>query len=233
MSNKLLAETIAPFRGLRLFFYGAFASGALAGGLITLSGVVAASNGLRPDIADLNAECVNLAVDFGAVTAFGLLAKFDIDRGAELDVAVEERVRRKGELKKLTRAMRERESVLGGLSVSVRVSADGETRAAPVAVVQGSAGQHLILVAGPGRAVRDALRGAQLNRSNFAMTNVLVVPFETSGRTAGGGASAGRGTGGGGPTEEEAGGGSAPTRGPRTRPRPTSPSRWGTGGRSS
>ena len=197
MSNKLLAETIAPFRGLRLFFYGAFASGALAGGLITLSGVVAASNGLRPDIADLNAECVNLAVDFGAVTAFGLLAKFDIDRGAELDVAVEERVRRKGELKKLTRAMRERESVLGGLSVSVRVSADGETRAAPVAVVQGSAGQHLILVAGPGRAVRDALRGAQLNRSNFAMTNVLVVPFETSGRTAGGGASAGRGTGGG------------------------------------
>ena len=197
VSNKLLAETIAPFRGLRLFFYGAFASGALAGGLITLSGVVAASNGLRPDIADLNAECVNLAVDFGAVTAFGLLAKFDIDRGAELDVAVEERVRRKGELKKLARAMRERESVLGGLSVSVRVSADGETRAAPVAVVRGSAGQHLILVAGPGRAVRDALRGAQLNRSNFAMTNVLVVPFETSGRTAGGGASAGRGTGGG------------------------------------
>ena len=197
VSNKLLAETIAPFRGLRLFFYGAFASGALAGGLITLSGVVAASNGLRPDIADLNAECVNLAVDFGAVTAFGLLAKFDIDRGAELDVAVEERVRRKGELKKLARAMRERESVLGRLSVSVRVSADGETRVAPVAVVQESAGQHLILVAGPGRAVRDALRGAQLNKSNFAMTNVLVVPYETSGRTAGGGASAGRGTGGG------------------------------------
>jgi hypothetical protein len=30
VSNKLLAETIAPFRGLRLFFYGAFASGILA-----------------------------------------------------------------------------------------------------------------------------------------------------------------------------------------------------------
>ncbi len=179
VSNKLLAETIAPFRGLRLFFYAAFASGAFVGGLITLSGVIAAWNGLRPDILDLNAEYVNLAIDFGAVTAFGVLAKFDVDGGAKLDAAVEEKVRRKGELKKLTRDMREREKKLRDLGISVRVSTDGDTRVAPLGVVQASARQHVILVIGPGRAIRDALRGAQLNKANFAMTNILVIPYET------------------------------------------------------
>ncbi len=179
VSNKLLAETIAPFRGLRLFFYAAFASGAFVGGLITLSGVIAASNGLRPDILDLNAEYINLAIDFGAVTAFGVLAKFDLDGGAKLDAAVEEKVRRKGELKKLSRDMRERETKLRNLGISVRVSTDGDTRVAPLGVVQESARQHVILVIGPGRAIRDALRGAQLNKANFAMTNILVIPYET------------------------------------------------------
>ena len=179
VSNKLLAETIAPFRGLRLFFYAAFASGAFVGGLITLSGVFAASNGLRPDIVDLDAEYVNLAIDFGAVTAFGVLAKFDLDGAARLDAEVEEKVRRKGELKKLARDMREREAKMRDLNVSVRVSMDGETRVAPLSVVQENARQHVILVVGPGRAIRDALRGAQLNKANFAMTNILVVPYET------------------------------------------------------
>jgi hypothetical protein len=178
VSNKLLAETIAPFRGLRLFFYAAFASGAFVGGLITLSGVIAASNGLRPDIVDIGAEYVNLAVDFGAVALFGALAKFDLDGGARLDAAVEERVRRKDELRKLTRDMREREMKLRDLGVSVRVSTDGDTRVAPLGVVQGSARQHVVLVIGPGRAIRDALRGAQLNKANFAMTNILVIPYE-------------------------------------------------------
>ncbi|KAL3810322.1 hypothetical protein ACHAXA_008257 [Cyclostephanos tholiformis] len=177
VSNKLLTETIAPFRGLRLFFYAAFASGAFVGGLITLSGVFAASNGLRPDIVDLDAEYVNLVIDFGAVTAFGVLAKFDLDGAA--DAEVEEKVRRKGELKKLARDMREREAKMRDLNVSVRMSMDGETRVAPLSVVQENARQHAILVVGPGRAIRDALRGAQLNKANFAMTNILVVPYET------------------------------------------------------
>ena len=181
VSNKLLAETIAPFRGLRLFFYGAFASGAFAGGLITLSGVIAAMNGVRSDI-DLNEAYTNLAIDFGAVIFFGIFAKLDLDKGAELNAAVDEKVRRREDNKVVTKAMRERESILRNLNINVRVSTDGVTKTAPIGVVQTSAKQHLILVAGPGRAVRDALRGAQLNKNNFAMTNILVVPYETSGR---------------------------------------------------
>jgi hypothetical protein len=180
VSNKLLAETIAPFRGLRLFFYGAFASGALAGGLITLSGILAALNGVRSDTIDLNEAYTNLAIDFGAVLFFGIFAKLDLDKGAELNAAVEEKVRRKEDNKLVIKAMQQRESILRNLNINVRVSTDGTTKTAPIGIIQTSAKQHLILVAGPGRAVRDALRGAQLNKSNFAMTNILVVPYETT-----------------------------------------------------
>lgn len=46
MRNRraLVAESIAPFRGLRLFLYGALGSGAFVGGLINTSGAIAASN---------------------------------------------------------------------------------------------------------------------------------------------------------------------------------------------
>lgn len=178
VSNKLLEETVAPFRGLRLFFYGSFASGAFVGGLITASGVAAAMNGLRDDV-DLNTEYLNMAIDFGAVALFGILAKFDLDGGAKLAESVEDQVQRKKGQKKLAKGMRERESQLQGLNINVRVTEDGGMKMAPVGVMQEKAKQHVILVAGPGRAIRDALRGAQLNKVNFAMTNILVVPYET------------------------------------------------------
>lgn len=178
ISNKLLTETIAPFRGLRLFFYAAFASGAFVGGLITASGVAAALNGLRSDV-DLNTEYLNLAIDFGAVAFFGVLAKFDLDKDAELSAKVEDKVRRTKEQKKLAGAMREREVALKSLNINVRISENGDTKMAPVGVMQEKAKQHIILVAGPTKAIKDALRGAQLNKVNFAMTNILVVPYET------------------------------------------------------
>mmetsp|Transcript_18330 Transcript_18330/g.32772 ORF Transcript_18330/g.32772 Transcript_18330/m.32772 type:complete len:243 (+) Transcript_18330:197-925(+) len=170
VSNKLLVETVAPFRGLRLFLYAAFASGAFVGGLITLSGVAAAMNGLRDDV-DMNTEYLNLAIDFGAVAFFGVCAKFDLDKDAELTAAVEAKVERKKANKKITASMREREQLMKKLNVDVKVSQDGGTRVAPLGVMQENAKQHVILVAGPGRAIRDALRGAQLNKVNFAMTN--------------------------------------------------------------
>lgn len=178
VSNKLLEETVAPWRGLRLFLYAAFASSALVGGFITASGVVAALNGLRTDV-DMNTEYLNLAIDFGAVAFFGVCAKLDLDKGAEVTTYVVEQKQRKKQQKKLTGAMRERESQLKDLNINVRVSEDGGMKLAPVGIMQEKAKQHIILVAGPGRAIRDALRGAQLNKVNFAMTNILVVPYET------------------------------------------------------
>ena len=53
MRSKLVTESIAPWRTLRLFFYGALGSGAFIGGLINISGAVAGSN--RPEF-NLNTE---------------------------------------------------------------------------------------------------------------------------------------------------------------------------------
>ena len=43
MRNKLVTESIAPWRTLRLFLYGSLGSGAFVGGLINGSGAIAAS----------------------------------------------------------------------------------------------------------------------------------------------------------------------------------------------
>jgi hypothetical protein len=42
--------SIAPWRTVRLFFYGTLGAGALIGGLITLAGTAAALQGARPDL---------------------------------------------------------------------------------------------------------------------------------------------------------------------------------------
>jgi hypothetical protein len=55
LRNKLLAESIAPWRTLRLFLYGSMGSGAAVGGFITLAGTLAAVSGARTDV-DLNTE---------------------------------------------------------------------------------------------------------------------------------------------------------------------------------
>ena len=53
LKNKLLTESIAPWRTLRLFLYGSLGSGAFIGGLINISGAIAAS--ASPDF-NLNKE---------------------------------------------------------------------------------------------------------------------------------------------------------------------------------
>ena len=178
VKSKLLAESIAPWRTVRLFLYGSLGSGALVGGLITATGVAAALSGARPDL-DMSTEGLNLAIDFGAVAIFGALAKFDLDKRAELEEKVDNKIALKKEQKKLTKGMREREKKLGDLLMEIQVSADGKTQQASVASIQGGARQHMIIVAGPKKACRDALIGANLLKMDFAMGNVLVVPFET------------------------------------------------------
>lgn len=176
--SKLVTESIAPWRTLRLFAYFSAGSGALVGGLITLSGVAAALSGARTDV-DLNTEALNLAIDFGAVAAFAFLAKWDFDRQAELTENVAKKIERKKEQKQVVKSMREREKRLADLMLEIQVSADGKTQQAPVGNIQSGARQHMIIVAGPKKACRDALIGANLLKMDFAMSNVLVVPYET------------------------------------------------------
>ena len=56
--TKLVAESIAPWRTVRLFLYFSLGSGAAVGGLITLSGVAAGLSGARTDL-DMNTEVRN------------------------------------------------------------------------------------------------------------------------------------------------------------------------------
>ena len=52
--TKLVTESIAPWRTLRLFLYGSLGSGAFIGGLVTLSSTAAISAGAKEG--DLNTE---------------------------------------------------------------------------------------------------------------------------------------------------------------------------------
>lgn len=105
--------------------------------------------------------------------------KFETDKKAELDESVQDKLEKKKEKSKLIKAMREREKLLGTLQLAVQISSDGATREATVNELQAGANQHIILVAGPKKACKDALVGANLLKMDFAMSNVLVVPYET------------------------------------------------------
>jgi hypothetical protein len=176
--DRLVTESIAPWRTLRLFLYGAAGSSALLGGFITLTGTIAALTGNRPDL-DMSTQYQNLAIDFGAVAAFAFLFKYDTDQGAELNESVQAKVERKKEQAQLVKGMRAREAQLKLLSLEIQVSVDGTTKEAIAGDLQLGAKQHMIIVAGPKKACRDALVGANLMKNDFSLSNVLVVPYDT------------------------------------------------------
>lgn len=178
MRNKLVTESIAPWRTLRLFVYGAFGAGAFIGGLINGSGAIAAS--ASPEF-NLQTELVNIGIDFGIVVLMGVCAKFDLDKQSELQGKVDEKIQRKKEMKSINKAMKGREAALQSLPLEITIGADGTTRSAKVADLQKGAKQHMIIVAGPRKACKDALIGANLMKMDFAMSNVLVVPYQTDG----------------------------------------------------
>jgi len=106
-------------------------------------------------------------------------AKFDLDRQSQLQEKVDEKLQRKQEQKRLSEGMKEREKLLGTLPLEITVSSEGETQQAKVSDLQFGAKQHMIIVAGPRKACKDALIGANLLKMDFALKNVLVVPYET------------------------------------------------------
>lgn len=114
------------------------------------------------------------------MAVFALLARFDLKKQEELNEKVGERIEKKRELQKALKGMKERELELGSLRLDIQVAADGSTKDASVKELQAGAKQHMIIVAGPKKACRDALVGANLLKMDFAMSNVLVVPYETS-----------------------------------------------------
>ena len=121
---------------------------------------------------------MNLAINFGAVAIFASLCKWDLDNQAKLNEKVEERMEKKKELKMMEKEIKARERQLGSLWLAVQVSSDGTSKDASVRELQAGARQHMIIVIGPKKACRDALVGANLLKMDFAMSNILVVPYE-------------------------------------------------------
>ena len=174
--SKLLAESIAPWRVLRLFLYASAGSGAFVGGMITAGSLAAAS----ATGADVNEIYKNLAIDFGAAAISAVFFKLDSDKGQELTENVEAKMQRKKEMKEISKIMKSRQKDIQDLKVSLRVSADGETREAPIGVLQSGAKQHTVIIIGPKSYTRDSLFSAQLvKRDVFARSNVLIVPYST------------------------------------------------------
>jgi hypothetical protein len=126
----------------------------------------------------VRSKYLNLAIDFGAVAVFALLAKFDLDQKGVLDERVEQKVEQKKAQKLAAKDVKERETLLGTLQLNLQVSEDGGTQQVAVKQLQAGARQHIIIVAGPKKACRDALVGANLLKMDFTMSNVLVVPYE-------------------------------------------------------
>jgi hypothetical protein len=173
--SRLLSESIAPWRTLRLFLYTALGSGAALGGFITLSGLAAAIAKHSTD--DLSAEYLNIAIDFGAVLAFLLLARWDLQKADELNERVQTKLNQKKNNQIIRAKMKQREEQLSLLNLDIQVGQD-QYQTATVEAVQTGGKQHVIIVAGNRKAVRDALLGANLLKMEFAIRDVLIVPYE-------------------------------------------------------
>merc|ERR1719148_193504 len=78
--------------------------------------------------------------------------------------------------------MKERELTLSKLQLDIRVAEDGSTQVATVEAVQTGGKQNMIVVVGKKKAIRDALLGANILKMEFALRDVLVVPYELGGK---------------------------------------------------
>jgi hypothetical protein len=130
----------------------------------------------------MNAEYLNLGIDFGAVLIFALLTKYDFGKADELNAKVEEKIAQKKENKVIRKAMKEREVTLSKLGLDIRTSEDplAPTQTATVEAIQTGGKQHVIVVVGPRSAIRDALLGANILKMEFSIRDVLIVPYELS-----------------------------------------------------
>ncbi|GMI35201.1 hypothetical protein TrCOL_g6726 [Triparma columacea] len=173
---KLLAESIAPWRTVRLFLYGSFGSGAFVGGFLTLAGLIAAKSGARSDV-DIDEYTLNVAIDFGAATFFAVAAYLDTKRGAELSDAVEAKIERKKASKEQMKASNERWTrEFRALQVAVNLGG-GEDKETFVKDLQDGAAQNLVVLAGNKAFLKDALLSAKLAQpGSFQQKDVLLIP---------------------------------------------------------
>ncbi|CAM9161184.1 unnamed protein product [Phaeothamnion confervicola] len=182
--DKLVAETQAPFRKVRLFLYGGFAFSAFIGGLTALSQLAAAVAD-RPDSLPLKDCLINVGVDFSVLAVCAFAIKFEGDTQKELEEMMAKRreAKRREACNKIDDATNAaRIGRLRELTVRLNVDGDGAQREAAVGTLMASAQQDIVIVAGGPDMVRDALLGAMLVKDQvFSGRNLLIVPVTTAG----------------------------------------------------
>eukprot|EP00611_Tribonema_gayanum_P018054 TRINITY_DN31107_c0_g1_i1.p1 TRINITY_DN31107_c0_g1~~TRINITY_DN31107_c0_g1_i1.p1 ORF type:complete len:370 (+),score=152.32 TRINITY_DN31107_c0_g1_i1:104-1213(+) len=179
--SKLAAEVSTPFRTLRLFIYGAFATSALIGGL-TACTQLAASVANQPDALPLSQCLLNVGVDFGVVGVCVYAYNFENKQRQGL-VEQKRAEREQAALRKQSvipeEVTKSRVERLRELQIRLTVS-ESETKNVPLGVLMQEAKQDVVLVAGGKEMLRDAMLRATVNREIFTANNLLIVPVQVA-----------------------------------------------------
>lgn len=117
LKTKLFAETIAPWRSLRLFLYASLGAGAFISTLLTSATLAAHFTHSRTDV-DVKAASINLAIDLVAVVSFAVFAKIDLEKNSELVERVSNKLNSKSTVIS-DEIMASRESQLSSLSLGL------------------------------------------------------------------------------------------------------------------
>ncbi|KAG5189527.1 hypothetical protein JKP88DRAFT_353030 [Tribonema minus] len=190
--SKLAAEVSTPFRTLRLFIYGAFATSALIGGL-TACTQLAASVANQLDALPLSQCLLNVGVDFGVVAVCVYAYNFENKQRQGL-VEQKRAEREQAALRKQSvipeEVTKSRVERLRELQIRLTVS-ESETKNVPLGVLMQEAQhglvlwhleakQDVVLVAGGKEMLRDAMLRATVNREIFTANNLLIVPVQVA-----------------------------------------------------
>lgn len=171
LKRKLLQEAASPWRGVRVFFYGAFAFSASVG-LVTALAQLAASSANQPDSLPLSQSGLNVAVDLGVVGLCFL--GYRIDSRAAVDVVSEQPTSALSEDQAA-----ERSETLSSLRVTVGTD-EANGRVASLRTLRLKAGQNIVVLGGQANQVDDALTDALIQQKLLAKAECVVVPVRTN-----------------------------------------------------
>jgi hypothetical protein len=173
---SLKAEAASPFKLLRQFVYGAMAAG---GGLGTFTAIPQLIFAFTDEGGDKVNAVKNIVIDAGAVVAAGVLWKIEADNAKAKLERFKGKERISGNLMASTDAS-DREQALAMLPVEIQTSQKDEnaTKIVSLGDLQARGKQHVIIVTGNAKFVKDAVMSARLEGADmFSDKNTMVIPF--------------------------------------------------------
>jgi len=175
MIVKLKAEATTPFRLFRQFIYGAIGA---AGGLGTFTAIPQLIIAIQAN-GDVDNAVKNLAIDLVGIFSAAVLWKVESDNEFKKRSSFEIKQRKMDE-KLTSKELKERELELAMLPIEIQVSERDEnvTRTVSLSDLQLKGLQNVIIVAGSGSFVKDAMISARLEGADsFFSKNTIIVPF--------------------------------------------------------